>query len=349
MFYDLYTLPFFIAFFISALLCAFFVFMQKNRKCDIRRENRHIHKKHISRFGGVAIISAFILTIFLDKNLVITSQILGVIVASMVIVIVGIWDDLCELDWKVQLFLQAAIIGLIFLFGFELSYIPNPFGEAIVFDDNIWGTITSSVIVFVWILLLMNAMNWIDGIDGFSGGISFVASLVIFLLSLKPEVNQPPIAIIAIILAGAILGFLVFNFYPAKIFAGTSGSLFFGFILAALSIIAGTKIATTLLVVAIPVVDALWVIVERIKKGKSIFTPDKRHIHHVLLELGWSQFKIVIFFSVVTMFIGIVAIFTHAIGKAFAIIISFILIIVAFFYLRIAVLIKERQKTWTRK
>ncbi len=343
--YDLYILPFFLAFVVSAMSCAVFIyFFRKKNITDNRKQTRHIHNKNISRFGGVAVIMAFILAILLDRHLIITSQIAGLIFASLVIVAIGVWDDLRELGWKTQLFLQVITVGSMFFFGFGLTYISNPFGGIIYLDSNVFLKVFAAIFVVIWILLMTNAMNWIDGIDGLSGNITLIAVLAIFLLSLKPEVNQPPIAIIAVVLAGAIMGFLLFNFYPAKIFAGTSGAMFFGFILAMLSIIAGAKIATTLLVVAIPVIDALWVILERIKARESIFNPDGRHIHHRLLEFGWSQRKITIFFCITTMIVGIAALGTHAMGKALALLLSFALIIAAFFYLRVIVLKKDKKQ-----
>jgi UDP-GlcNAc:undecaprenyl-phosphate GlcNAc-1-phosphate transferase len=167
----------------------------------------------------------------------------------------------------------------------------------------------------IWIVLMINSMNWIDGVDGLSGGVTFIGALTIFFLSLRPEVNQPPVAIIAMALAGAVLGFLVFNFYPSKILAGTSGAMFMGFILAALAIFAGTKIATALLVMAIPIIDAAWVVGERIKSGKSIFKSDDRHLHYKLLDLGWTQRRITLFFCLITICISLIAINTRAIGK----------------------------------
>jgi len=118
-----------------------------------------------------------------------------------------------------------------------------------------------------------------------------IAKITLFFLSISNLVNQPPLGIISIILAGAVLGFLVFNFHPAKIFMGTSGSMFLGFILATLAIFSGGKIATALLVMGFPVMDAIWVIAQRIKSGKSPFKGDARHLHYRLLEKGWTRKK----------------------------------------------------------
>ncbi len=274
-------------------------FFLKNRKTK-----RHIHKKEdVSRLGGVAIILAFVITILIDKNLVISNVLWGMILGSLIILVMGMWDDFKEIDWRWQLFFQIVAVGLIFLFGAKINYISNPFGEVIHFNTPIKMILGISLGI-VWSLILMNALNWLDGIDGLSGGISLIAIITIFLLALKPEVNQPPVAIIAMAFAGGLLGFLLFNFYPAKIMAGTGGAFFMGFVLAGLSIFAGTKIATTLLVLTIPLLDFFWVIVRRLKSGKSIFQPDQSHLHHSLLKMGWSQRKITLFFYLVTSLIA---------------------------------------------
>ncbi len=311
-------------------------FFLKNRKTK-----RHIHKKNISRLGGVAIILAFIITILIDKNLVISNVLWGMILGSLIILVVGVWDDFKEIDWRWQLFFQIIAVGFIFLFGAKINYISNPFGEVIHFDTPIKMAL-GILLGIVWSLILMNALNWLDGIDGLSGGISLIAIIAIFLLALKPEVNQPPVAIIAMAFAGGLLGFLLFNFYPAKIMAGTSGAFFMGFILAGLSIFAGTKIATTLLVLTIPVLDFFWVVGERIKSGKSIFEPDQKHLHHRLLKLGWSQKKIVLFFCAITLIIAGLALTVSTVSK---IILVFLFSMVMFFvYNKLIVLLRTQKR-----
>lgn len=271
-------------------------------------------KEKVCRLGGVAIIIGFLAAIFLDENLIISQKLWGVIVASLFILVFGIVDDFLELDWKTQLLFQIAVAILVFIIGVRVEYITNPLGGIIFLNVGKY-LIPSFFFAIFWIVLIINSMNWVDGVDGLSGGVSFIGALTIFFLSLKPEVNQPPVAIITMALAGAILGFLVFNFYPSRILAGTSGSMFMGFMLAALAIFAGTKIATALLVMAVPIIDAVWVVGERIKSGNSIFKSDNRHLHHKLLNLGWTQRKIASFFCLVTICIALIGMNTRWIGK----------------------------------
>jgi UDP-N-acetylmuramyl pentapeptide phosphotransferase/UDP-N-acetylglucosamine-1-phosphate transferase len=160
----------------------------------------------------------------------------------------------------------------------------------------------------------VNTINFLDGLDGLAGGVSGIAFFVLFFLSLTPTVLQPETAFLCIILAGCALGFLPYNFHPAKIFMGDSGSYFLGFMLAVLAIIAGGKIATALLVLGFPILDAFWVILRRILSFHSPFIADKKHLHHRLLEVGLSQRQAVGLIYFLSLCFGAVALFLQT-GK----------------------------------
>jgi len=312
-----YLLPFITAFVLTVSLVAVLKFIAKKISWTARSSSRHIHQGESYRIGGIAMIIAFNLAIWFNQDLFITVQLYGVMAASLVVLAVGVWDDLREVFWKTQLFYQVAVAILVFILGLRIYDVTNPLtGGVLHFDAGSFGIILSIFLVVVWIVVMINAMNWLDGIDGLSGGISFICAITIFVLSLQPEVNQPPVAILAMILSGAILGFVFFNFHPSLVLAGTSGSMFMGFALAALAIFAGTKIATAILALSLPIIDFVWVIGERIRNKKSVFMADKNHLHHKLLELGWSQRKITLHFYGVTALIAIVALNTRAIGKS---------------------------------
>ena len=308
-------IPFIVSFIITAALLLVLIWRSKKKTFrEKRKSQRHMHHLGISRFGGVALIIAFIVTIISNDRLVITSSLFAVLITLLIILIFGVLDDIRQLSWKIQLFFQVIIVSFVYMAGVRLEYISNPFGNILLFHDY-GGFFVGLIIVVAWVVLLMNSMNWIDGIDGISSGISLIGGATIFFLSLRPEVNQPPIGIISVVFVGGLLAFLLFNFHPAKIMAGTSGSMFMGFVLAILAIFAGAKIATTLLVMAVPIIDALWVISERIRSKSSIFSADKRHLHYRLLELGWSQKKICIFYYAITVLIAALALNTRAVGK----------------------------------
>lgn len=335
-----YLIPFLISFAITVALIVFGLAISRKIKWKGRNSQRHIHRKGAVRIGGIAMVMAFNLAILLNKDLVIDPPLYGVMLASLILMLVGIWDDLREIFWKTQFFYQVAIVILVFIFGVRIYYITNPFTGGIIRLDSSVGIIFSIALALVWILIIINSMNWIDGIDGLSGGVTFIGALTIFFLSLKPEVNQPPMAILAIILAGSALGFLIFNFNPSFVLAGTSGSTFMGLSLAMLAIFAGTKIATSALVMSIPIIDFLWVIWERHKSKKSIFNPDKNHLHYKLLSLGWSQRKTAVYFYAVTICISAVALNTRAIGKAVTIAVVAVILAVSLF-----VISKKIKKT----
>lgn len=326
-----YLVPFLTSFFITVFLIFLGIYVGKKINWGGRETARHIHRAGVMRLGGVVMVIAFNLSILLNGDLVIEPELYGVMAASLVLLLVGVWDDIRELYWKIQFFFQVALAVIVFIMGVRIYFITNPLTGGILNLDSGMGVIFSMLLVIFWIILMINSMNWLDGIDGLSGGITFIGAIAIFFLSLKSEVNQPPMAILAMIVAGTALGFLIFNFHPSRILAGTSGSMFMGFILAVLAIFAGTKIATSILVMAIPVIDCVWVIGERIKNKKSIFKPDKMHLHYKLMELGWPQKKIAFYFYGVTILISTVALNTRFIGKTITLLIAAIIMAVFLF------------------
>ena len=313
-----YIAPFMLSFLLSVFFIVISIYLSGKIKWRGRLSERHIHVKKdskIFRTGGIAMILAFNLSIFLNKDLFLSPELYGVIIATFLLMVFGTIDDFKEIAWKIQLFFQVSISLMVFIVGIRIHYITNPFLGSIINLDAGAGLIFSVILAIFWIVMVINSMNWLDGIDGLSGGVSFIGAMTIFFLSLKPEVNQPPVAIISMIMAGSVLGFLVFNFYPSLVLAGTSGAMFMGFLLAAMAIFSGTKIATAILVMTLPIIDFLWVIGERLRNGKSIFKPDKNHLHYKLVELGWSQRKINFLFYSITVMMSAVALNTRAIGK----------------------------------
>lgn len=287
---------------------------------------------------------AFSFTLFFDTHLVLTREFYGLLFGGAFIFIFGLWDDLKELGWKIQVFFQVALTVFIFIFGIRISSFPNPFGGVWIIPPDTF-ILPGFLLLFVWVFLVMNAMNWLDGLDGLCGGVSLITFVTIFLLSLKPEVYQPPIAILAVIGIGVVIGFLFFNIYPARILAGTVGSMFLGFLVATLAVIAGTKIATALLVLSLPIVDAMFVLWQRLREGTSLFQPDKRHLHFKLLELGWSERRIAWFFFFVTSLIATIALSTQALGKFVALLLVSCIIFALLFFVDRKTRLKERQAT----
>lgn len=326
-----YLLPFLISFFITVIFILAGIALGKKISWKGRNSFRHAHDRRSFRLGGIALALAFFGTVFLDKNLVATTSLYGVMAASVVLLLIGVWDDLREISWKFQLAGQVLAGIIVFSLGVRVYYISNPLTGGIIHFDSPIKVIFSAIFVVLWIIFMMNSMNWLDGIDGLSGGVSFIGAITIFVLSLKPEVNQPPMAILSVIFAGATLGFLVFNFYPSRIMAGTSGATFMGFILAVMAIFAGTKIATSILVLSLPGMDFMRVVWERWRNSSSLFEPDDRHLHYALIRYGWSPRKIGLCVYSVTLLLAIVALNTKIIGKSVALVTVFVVMVIFLF------------------
>lgn len=325
MFIELYIVPFLISLALTVGFILIFLLIPLFRKEIWRTESRHGYKKSLSRLGGVSMLLTFSFVMFFDTHLVLTKEFYGLLSGSILILLFGLWDDLNELGWKIQVFFQIVLTMLVFFFGIHIVSVTNPFGGIFIVPyEN--ALLFSFSILLLWMFLVMNTMNWLDGLDGLCGGVSFITLLTIFFLSLKPEVYQPPIALLAIIGAGTVFGFLFFNMYPARILAGTVGSLFLGFLIAVLAVIAGTKIATALLVLSLPIMDAIFVLWQRIRERTSLFRPDKRHLHFRLLALGWSERQIAIFFFSFTILIAFLSLYTQGLGKFFALFSVFFII-----------------------
>jgi UDP-GlcNAc:undecaprenyl-phosphate GlcNAc-1-phosphate transferase len=266
----------------------------------------------LRRLGGVVVIAVFVLAVLLDRNLVITKPIAGILAGGLLILFFGLWDDLKNLSWKWQLVFQIIVAIIAISLGVRSGFISNPFGGAAISLNN-----PAIYLIFfaLYFLVFMNALNWLDGTDGLAGGVTLASLGTIFFLSFKPEVNQPAVAILSAIAGGAVAGFLVFNWNPAKILAGTSGAWFFGFILASFSIFAGAKIATVMMAVLIPILDLIRVVWERWRSGQSIFQKDHRHLHYLLLKRGFSEKKIFFLYFFASVLIGVLALNLNAIGK----------------------------------
>ncbi len=322
---SLYGTPFILALGLSLGIILLFLLVPLFHKQVWRTGKRHESKQHLSRLGGVAIIAAFIFTTLLDPNLFLSKAIIGLICGAILILFFGLWDDLYSQDWRVQLSFQVVLSLLMVIFGIRILSLNIPFGNTLFFTEQFWY-LPSVFLTLVWFLVVMNAMNWLDGLDGLAGGVSLLGLFTITLIALRPEVNQPPVAILALVGAGATLAFLLFNFYPARILLGTTGSLFLGFLIALLAIISGTKIATALMILSLPIADALWVIVDRIRHKRSIFQADQSHLHYRLRDLGWSERRISWFFYGATGLISILALSTTLTNKFVALVLISIVI-----------------------
>jgi len=275
--------------------------------------DRKIHKFPIPRLGGVAIwlctLLTFAILVLLSWDYPHGNGLSGILVGGSIIFLLGLVDDIYNLSPKFKLFIQFGAAVVAFLLGVKIEIISNPFGDPILL--GIW----SFPITLFWIVAISNAMNFIDGVDGLAGGVSAISAVTLGVVAIYT--HQPISALVAAILAGAMMGFLLFNFHPAKIFMGDSGALFAGFTLAALSVTGVLKtVAVTMLlpimILAVPILDISYSVSRRLFKGSNPFIADADHIHHRLLKAGLSHNRTVMVFyllciaagSIATIFVG---------------------------------------------
>lgn len=265
-------------------------------------DQRRIHQAPIPRVGGIAIWFSFVAAtlIFVRPS----HALLGFLIAATFIFLVGLIDDFVQLPPFYKFTGQILAALILTLFGIGIGSLTNPLGGVVAL-----GPLINTALTIIWVVLVVNAVNFLDGLDGLSGSVSTVAALTIGLLSLLAFVGQSQTATLSFILAGAILGFLIFNFHPAKLFMGDSGSHFLGFALATLAIISGGKIATAALVLGVPLIDFFWSSWRRMREGRSPFAGDLEHLHHRLLKMGLAQGQVVMIFVVLSALFGVLGLF----------------------------------------
>ena len=288
---------------------------------DLPGDPRRIHLNAIPRWGGLAILLAFLVSIAIFvPHVTGEKHILALVIGAIMIVAVGAVDDVISISPWWKLFWQI-VVGLVAVsFGVGINFITNPFGGLFRLDDPSWPIVIAGatyhlnlwadLFTVFWIVAMINTLNFLDGLDGLAAGVGSIAALVVAGLSLGISVHQPVTAGIALALAGAALGFLPYNFNPAKIFLGDSGAMLIGYVLGVLAIISGGKIATAVLVLGFPILDVLWAIIRRGARGVSPFQADRHHLHHRLLDLGLSQRKVVLLFYAITLLFGSLAVFS---------------------------------------
>ena len=291
---------------------------------------RKIHNQPIPLLGGIAILVSFFIgvgLIYWWRPGFIThinpAQMLAVFSASLLLMIGGYLDDKFNLSPLKQLIFPLLAVILVTLVGVNLKEITNPLGGKInLLTISWWGRfILVDLVVFFWLMGMTYTTKLLDGLDGLVTGLTIIGSCMIGFLSLTEKFYQPDIALLSFVFAIANLGFLIFNFYPAKIFLGEGGSLFTGFILGVLAIIAGGKIATALLVMGLAIIDLAAVVVRRLMRSSSPFFGDSGHLHYRLLKAGLTQRQAVIVFYCLAVVFGILTLFLQSKGKLLALLI----------------------------
>lgn len=280
---------------------------------DVPKDKRRVHKRPTPRIGGLAIIFGFIVAVLVafsrDEW---TRQTIGTLTGAGILAALGIIDDCKELDAKLKFVVQiAAALVVIYVGNIRIAFISNPnvFSEASHIMLPTWVSVTVTVI---WIVFITNAVNFIDGLDGLAAGVSAIMSMSLVFISIST--HNYAIALMGLALMGSCFGFLPFNFNPAKIFMGDTGSTFLGYMLAVLSIqgmfksYAVISFAVPIIMLGLPLFDAIFAMIRRVLSGKSPMVADRGHLHHRLYDMGFSQKQTVFILYAISGVLGITAI-----------------------------------------
>ena len=277
---------------------------------DIPKDNRRMHKKPTPRIGGLAIIFGFtVATLCFAQP---SRQLYGTLAGAAIIAVMGVIDDCKNLPAKLKFVIQIiAALVVVFAGDIKIDVFTNP---NFLSDNPYWvlPEWLSVTLTVIWIVFITNAVNFIDGLDGLAAGVSAIMSISLVFISIR--VGEYPIAILGIALMGSCFGFLPFNFNPAKIFMGDTGTMFLGFKLATLSIqgvfksYAVISFAVPLLILGLPLFDALIAMIRRILRGQSPMTADRGHLHHRLVDMGFSQKQTVFILYAISGVLGITAV-----------------------------------------
>ena len=260
---------------------------------DVPKDNRRMHKTPTARIGGLAIFYGFIISILCFAE--IDTQLRGILIGCIIIVVLGIFDDIYSLNALFKFVIQICAALIVVMHGVRIDHFSNfGFGENPYIALGIW----SVPITVLWIVGVTNAVNLIDGLDGLAAGVSTISTVSLFAISLI--MREPAVAIVTAAVAGAGFGFLPYNIHPAKIFMGDTGSTFLGFILGSISIVglfksyAVISLAVPFLILGLPIFDTAFAIIRRLMRGQSPMHPDRGHVHHRLIDLGFDQKQTVV-------------------------------------------------------
>ena len=333
-----------------------------SQRKDSHDKDRHLEKPAVPSIGGIAVFIPFILiTLISGRNL---DLLLWILIPTAILHIGGLIDSIRNLSYKVQIFYQLFAIFIFILSPITVNSINIPGLNRMI--DLAWTNISfvlfnitfsisliGDILLGLWVLVIINAYKLNGGTCALIEGNSAIAGIIIFLVSVSFGGNASAIA--SIIFVGSVLGFAIFNFHPWKIYGGSSAKTIYGFIIASLAVVGGAKLATTFMVAALPIVDMVFVILQRVVEKKTIDpnaimrTGDTRHLHHKLLRLGFSEPKIAFFEYSVTLIVGLVGVSVSGIGKLIFLLLVPILMFALIFYItqksKQHELLKQKEET----
>lgn len=329
---DYILAPLVIGFIVSLILTPLGIKAAKKFKLlDDPKTHKHpaiLHKKPIPRAGGLPIFLSIVIGSFVLFS-PLSSVFIAVLFSGMLVVIVGLVDDKYDLSPYVRFFMNIVSALIVVASGVAIPFITNPLGSGVIEFNQLARQLFEfmtviplpEILAILWIVWVMNMLNWSKGVDGQMPGIAAIAAIIIGVAALRfPNSDESNInsAKMAFLVAGAALGFLPYNFYPARVFPGYSSTIL-GFMLGVLSITSSVKLATAILVMGVPMTDALFTILRRILSRKSPFWHDKGHLHHLLLQLGLDHRSIALLYWSFSLILGFIALQLSSKEKLFAI------------------------------
>lgn len=345
-----YFIPFIVAGIISCAVTPLVIkFTKRLGIMDVPKDERRMHNHPIPRLGGIAIFIGFLCSFLLFGNLDYQSK--TILIGAIIIVVLGIFDDIFVLGAKLKLIIQIIAATIPVLGGTVIRTLTNPnfFSEQMYIDLGFW----SIPITILWIVGLTNAVNLIDGLDGLAVGVSSIAAVSVFSIAVLQF--SPQTALIMAILAGACFGFLPFNINPAKIFMGDTGATFLGYILAVISVQGLFKFYTVIsfavpfIVLGLPIFDTSFAILRRISHGQSPMAADRGHIHHRLIDMGFSQKQSVAILYSLSALLGLFAVMLTISGRTKFIFIIFLMILVIVFLIGVRIMSRHITLSTPRK
>ncbi|MBN1287317.1 MAG: undecaprenyl/decaprenyl-phosphate alpha-N-acetylglucosaminyl 1-phosphate transferase [Anaerolineae bacterium] len=302
---------------------------------------RHRHRRTVSKFGGLALWGAFTIAALVAQALPVPRtdpmelvRVTGLLLGGTFCFLFGILDDRFEFKWLPQYVAQLGAASVAVVFQIFIQYVNNPFTDL---PTEEWPHLVTVFVTVLWMGIMINAVNFMDGLDGLAAGVAGIAAVVLFINGVfRLDPPQHSVGLLPAALIGATLGFLPFNFAPARVFMGSSGSMFLGYTVGALAIIGGAKMATILLVMGLPLLDFAWVVANRIRLGRNPLSGDRSHLHFRLLDLGLTQRQIVLgYWAFSALFGALTLVTTSRVFKLAALVAMGVLVLVGFALLQV--------------
>jgi len=302
------AIPFIIAVMVAATALSFVLspfairFARQLGAIDRPDSTRRVHRLPVPRGGGLAVVASFVgvgvgalvinemVRAVPQVRVIPPAQLAALFGGAALAAALGFLDDRYQLRARWQLLIQLVLAGVAVRAGISIGFIDNPFqflGGPFDFRLIEFGAELAIVVTVLWIVGMINSINFIDGLDGLSTGISLIAAVTLGIVALTLQLTD--VAVLCAVLAGALAGFLPWNFHRARVFIGTTGVYAVGYSLAVLSILGVGKVAVAMLVLGVPIIDTFWIIIRRLSSRRSPFTPDRGHFHHRLLDLGLTH------------------------------------------------------------